>query len=122
MSVFNDLLARIVALAMIGSRIAIFLAILPQCALTLLGESFGALLRQRFSSQACRWHRDLVLLSILSGMFGAGVGWNVTALTHGNLADARIIAALAMVVPYGLIVWLYRGTPRYRLDLPVTEG
>ena len=33
MSVFHDLLARIVALAMIGSRIAIFLAILPQCVL-----------------------------------------------------------------------------------------
>ena len=82
----------------------------------------GLLLRQRFSSQARRWHRDLVLLSILSGMFGAGVGWNLAALTHGSLTDARIIAAFAMVLPYGLIVWLYRGTPRYRLDLPVIEG
>ena len=78
-------------------------------------------MRQRFSSQARRWHCDLVLLSILSGLFGAGVGWNVSALTHGNLTDARIIAALAIVVPYGLVVWLYRGTPRYRLDLPATE-
>ena len=158
MSVFHDLLARIVALAMIGSRIAIFLAILPQCVLSVFDDSFGAfigcslgvagyaysvfvfqriesrlfyhadwtggglLLRQRFSSQARRWHRDLVLLSILSGMFGAGVGWNLAALTHGSLTDARIIAAFAMVLPYGLIVWLYRGTPRYRLDLPVIEG
>ena len=158
MSVLHDLLAKFAALAMIGSRIAIFLAILPQCVLAVLGDSFGALIgcslgiagyaysvfvfqriesrlfyhadwtgcsllmRQRFNSQALRWHRDLILLSILSGMFGAGVGWNVTAITHGSLVDARIIAALAMVVPYGLVVWLYRGTPRYRLDLPATEG
>ena len=157
MPLIHDLLAKVVALAMIGSRIAIFLAILPQCVLTLFGDSFGSLIgcslgvagyaysvfvfqriesrlfyhsdwaggsllmRQRFNSQALRWHRDLILLSILSGMFGAGVGWNVTTLTHGSLTDARIIAALAMVVPYGLVVWLYRGTPRYQLDLPVTE-
>ncbi|MFT4556791.1 MAG: hypothetical protein ACI8P0_002763 [Planctomycetaceae bacterium] len=158
MSVFHDLFAKVAALVMIGSRIAIFLAIFPQCVLALLGDSFGALIgcslgvagyaysvvvfqriesrlfyradwigggllmRQRFSSQALRWHRDLILLSILSGMFGAGVGWNVTAITHGSLTDARIVAALAMVVPFSLVVWLYRGTPRYRLDLPATEG
>ena len=157
MSLFHDLLAKVVALAMIGSRIAIFLAMFPQYVLALLGDSFGALIgcslgvagyaysvfvfqriesrlfyhsdwtgggllmRQRFNLQALRWHRDLILLSILSGMFGAGVGWNVTTLTRGSLSDARIIAALAMVVPYGLVVWLYRGTPRYQLDLPIIE-
>jgi len=158
MSVLHDLFAKVAALAMIGFRIAIFLAVLPRCVLALFGDSFGALIgcslgvagyaysvvvfqriesrlfyhadwagggllmRQRFSSQALRWHRDLILLSILSGMFGAGVGWNVTPITHGSLTDARIVAALAMVVPFSLVVWLYRGTPRYRLDLPVTEG
>jgi hypothetical protein len=81
----------------------------------------GILMRQRFCSEAWRWHRDLMLLCLLSGMFGAGVGWNSTVLTNGSLTDARIIAALAMVVPFGLVVWLYRGTPRYRLDLPATE-
>lgn len=80
----------------------------------------GILMRQRFCSEAWRWHRDLLLLCLLSGMFGAGVGWNFTAITNGSLTDARIIAALAMVIPFGLVVWLYRGTPRYRLDLPVT--
>jgi hypothetical protein len=82
----------------------------------------GILMRQRFCSEAWRWHRDLMLLCVLSGMFGAGVGWNVTAMSHGSLTDARIIAVLAMAVPFGLVVWLYRGTPRYRLDLPATES
>lgn len=158
MSVLRDLLAKIAALTMIGSRIAIFLAIVPRCVLALFGDSFGALIgcslgvagyaysvfvfqriesrlfyhadwsgggllmRQRFCSEAWRWHRDLILLSILSGMFGAGVGWNVTAVTQGNLTDARIFAAMSMVIPFGLVVWLYRGTPRYRLDLPATES
>ncbi len=157
MSVLHDLFAKFAALAMIGSRIALFLAVLPQCVLAVFGDSFGALIgcslgvagyaysvfvfqriesrlfyhsdwagggllmRQRFCSQAIRWHRDLLLLSVLCGMFGAGVGWNVTAITDGSLTDARIISALAMVVPFSLVVWLYRGTPRYRLDLPATE-
>lgn len=157
MSVLQDLLAKFAALTMIGSRIALFLAVVPQCTLAVLGDGFGSLIgcslgvvgyaysvfvfqriesrlfyhadwagggllmRQRFSSQALRWHRDLIMLCILSGMFGAGVGWNVTAITHGSLTDARIVAALAMVVPFSLVVWLYRGTPRYRLDLPATE-
>jgi hypothetical protein len=158
MSVFRDLFAKVAALVMIGSRIAIFLAIHPQCVLAMSGDGFvsligcslgvagyaysvfvfqriesrlfyhadwtgcSLLMLQRFSPEAMRWHRDLILLSVLSGMFGAGVGWNVTAITHGSLIDARIIAALAMVVPFSLVVWLYRGTPRYRLDLPATEG
>ena len=157
MSVLQDLLAKFAALTMIGSRIALFLAVVPQCVLAVSGDSFGSLIgcslgvagyaysvfvfqriesrlfyhadwagggllmRQRFQSQALRWHRDLILLCILSGIFGAGVGWNVTAITHGSLTDARIVAALAMVVPFSLIVWRYRGTPRYRLDLPATE-
>ncbi|NQV28094.1 MAG: hypothetical protein HQ518_27395 [Rhodopirellula sp.] len=157
MSILHDLLAKAVALTMIGTRIAIFLAILPRCVLTQFGDSFGALigcslgvagyaysvfvfqriesrlfyqadwsgagllLRQRFQLESRRWHRDLLLLCALSGLFGAGVGWNVTAITHGNLSDARIIATLSMVVPFGLVVWLYRDTPRYRLDLPVSE-
>lgn len=157
MSVLHDLLAKFATLTMIGSRIALFLAVMPQCTLAVFGDSFGSLIgcslgvagyaysvfvfqriesrlfyhadwagggllmRQRFHSQALRWHRDLILLCILSGMFGAGVGWNVTAITHGSLTDARIVAALAMVVPFSLVVWLYRGTPRYRLDLPIIE-
>lgn len=158
MSGLHDLLAKFAALAMIGLRIALFLAILPRCVLAVFGDSFGSLIgcslgvagyaysvfvfqriesrlfyhsdwvgggllmRQRFSSQAIRWHRDLLLLSVLCGMFGAGVGWNVTVITDGSLTDARIIAALAMVVPFSLVVWLYRRTSRYRLDLPATEG
>jgi hypothetical protein len=157
MPVLPDLLAKVAALIMIGSRIAIFLAILPRCVLAQLGDSFGALIgcslgvagyaysvfvfqriesrlfyhadwsgsgilmRQRFCSEAWRWHRDLMLLCVLSGMFGAGVGWNVTTLSNGSLTDARIFAVMSMVVPFGLVVWLYRGTPRYRLDLPATE-
>ena len=158
MPVLHDLLAKVAALMLIGCRIAIFLAIVPQCVLAQIGDSFGALIgcslgvagyaysvfvfqriesrlfyhadwsgggilmRQRFCSEAWRWHRDLMLLCVLSGMFGAGVGWNVTAMSHGSLTDARIIAVLAMAVPFGLVVWLYRGTPRYRLDLPVAES
>ena len=158
MDVLRELLAKIAALVMIGTRIAIFLAILPRCILALSGEGFAALLgcslgvagygysvfvfqriesrlfyhadwrgggllmRQRIRSEAWQWHRDLILLCILSGMFGAGIGWNVSAITNGTLTDARIVAALAMVVPFGLVVWLYRGTPRFRLDLPVAEG
>ncbi len=158
MAVLHDLTAKTVALMMIGVRIAICLAIFPQCVLTTLGDGFGALigcslgvagyaysvfvfqriesrlfyhadwigggllLRQRFCSDAWQWHRDLILLCILSGMFGAGAGWNVTALTQGNLTDARIVSVLAMVIPFGLVVWLYRGTPRYRLDLPSAES
>ena len=79
-------------------------------------------IRQRFCSEAWRWQRDLILLSILSGIFGAGVGWNVTAVTQGSLTAARIFAAMSMGIPFGLVVWLYRGTPRYRLDLPLTES
>jgi hypothetical protein len=82
----------------------------------------GILLRQRFCSEAWRWHRDLILLSTLSGLFGAGVGWNVTTITTGSLTEARILAVLSMVVPFSLVLWLYRGTPRYRLDLPTTES
>lgn len=156
MSVISDLLAKVLALSMIGARIAICLAIVPEWILRELGDSYEGLigcslgvaayaysvcvfqriesrlfylsdwnggrllLRQRFRSEAWRWHRDLILLCTLSGLFGAGLGWNMMALTGGNLTDARIIAALSMVVPFGLVVWLYRRTPRFSLDLPVT--
>jgi hypothetical protein len=43
-------------------------------------------------------------------------------ITQGSLTDARIFAAMSMGIPFGLIVWLYRGTPRYRLDFPLTES
>ena len=158
MLVLRDLLAKIAALAMIGSRIAIFLAMVPRCVLALFGDSFASLIgcslgvagyaysvfvfqriesrlffhadwsgcklliRQRFSFDAWRWQRDLILLSILSGIFGAGVGWDVTAVTQGSLTDARIFAAMSMGIPFGLVVWLYRGTSRYRLDLPLTDA
>lgn len=80
------------------------------------------LLRQRFRRSAWQWHVDLILLWILSGLFGAGVGWNVTTITAGTLTDARIIAAFAMTIPSGIVVWLYRGTRRYRLDLPASDS
>lgn len=157
MPVLYDLLAKVAALMMIGSRIAIFLAIVPRCVLTQFGDSFGALIgcslgvagyaysvfvfqriesrlfyhadwsgggilmRQRLRAEARQWHRDLMLLCLLSGMFGAGVGWNLTTLSNGSMTDARIFAVMSMFVPFGLVVWLYRGTPRYRLDLPATE-
>ena len=157
MSALHDLLARAVALSMIGIRIAVWLAIVPQLILWKFGDGFDALigcslgvagyaysvfvfqriesrlfyqadwtggrilLRQRFCREAWKWHRDLILLCMLSGLFGAGAAWNLTASTGGSLTDARIVAALLMVFPFGLVVWLYRGTPRYRLDLPITE-
>lgn len=158
MSVFQDLLAKAVALCMIGSRIALFLVCIPQTVIGASGDSFGSLigcslgvagyaysvfvfqriesrlfyhadwgggrilLQQRFQSEAWHWHRDLILLCALSGMFGAGTGWNLAAIAEGTFTDARIIAAFSMVVPFGLVVWIYRGTPRYSLDLPVTES
>lgn len=157
MSVFHDLLAKALALSMIGSRIALFLAFIPQLVIRQYGDSFGSLIgcslgvagyaysvfvfqriesrlfyhadwlgsrilmQQRFRSEAWRWHRDLILLCILSGMFGAGAGWNIATMTGGSLTDARIIAAFAMVLPFGLVAWLYRRTSRYCLDLPATE-
>lgn len=80
------------------------------------------LLRQRFSRLALPWHRDLLLLCSSSGLFGAGVGWNAIAVTNGSLTDARIIAAFSLMIPFGVVVWLYRGTHRYRLDLPATDS
>jgi len=158
MSLFHDLLAKTAALSMIGIRIAVFLAIVPQGVLGQFGDGFGSLigcslgvagyaysvfvfqriesrlfylanwngggilLRQRFRMESWRWHRDLILLCTLSAMFGSGVGWNLAAMTDGSLTDARIIAAFSMVAPFALLLWLYRGTTRYRLELPATEG
>lgn len=153
-----NLLARTVALLSIGVRIAVCLAIAPQCVLDHYDDGYGSLvgcslsvaayvwsvfvfqriesrlfyqadwqgaevlLRERFSRVALPWHRDLLLLCSLSGLFGAGAGWNFVAVTGGTLTDARVIAALAMMIPFGVVVWLYRGTRRYRLDLPATDS
>ena len=120
MSLLHDLLAKSVALSMIGCRIVVFLAIVPQLVLGEFGDGFGSLigcslgvagyaysmfvfqriesqlfyladwngsgilLRQRFRADACRWHRDLLLLCTLSALFGAGVGWNLTEFRKQN--------------------------------------
>ncbi|MDA0284239.1 MAG: hypothetical protein O3B86_12890 [Planctomycetota bacterium] len=158
MPVLLDLSAKVLALCMIGARIAIFLVFLPQHVVERFGEGFGSLigcslgvagyaysvfvnqrvesrlfyhadwhgaatlLRQRFCVAAWRWHLDLLRVCLLSGLFGAGVGWNLCAMTDGNLTDARIIAVISMVVPFSVVFWIYRGTTRYCIDLPVTES
>jgi hypothetical protein len=74
--------------------------------------------RDRIGRGTGRWHRDLLLLNLLSGFFGAGVAINLQIA--GSLArrEARLTATIAALTVWSGVVLLYRGTERFRLSPP----
>lgn len=90
--------------------------------LTLMNTSDVALawrrLCARFGPGTSRWHRDLVFLNLLSGLFGAGVAANLQIVADLSVRQARLTSILAALAIWAGIVLIHRGTSRFRLNPP----
>lgn len=78
--------------------------------------------RQRVQRGTGQWHRDLLLLNLLSGFFGAGVAINLQIADNLSGREARLTAIIAALLVWTGIVLLYRGTGRFRLSPPESES
>ncbi len=77
--------------------------------------------RQRIQRDTGQWHRDLLLLNLLSGFFGAGVAINLQIADGLSGREARLTAIIAALLVWAGIVQLYRGTERFRLSPPESD-
>ncbi len=74
--------------------------------------------RERVGRGTGTWHRDLLILNLLSGFFGAGVAINLQIADSLTARHARLTAIIATLLVWSGIVVLYRGTERFRLRPP----
>ncbi|MBI1309762.1 hypothetical protein GC176_00530 [bacterium] len=80
------------------------------------------LLRERFAVGTRLWHRDLLLLNLLSGCFGAGVAINLQISQSLTRREGRLTAIVIALIVWSGIVLLYRGTGRFQLKPPISES
>lgn len=113
---------RIIAVALCFVALLYSNSLLQAAELRLInGLGFSAAwrqLRERIGLGTGRWHRDLLLLNLLSGFFGAGVAMNLRIAENLSGREARLTAIVAALLAWAGIVVLYRGTERFRLSPP----